>query len=81
MLTRKHFIELANLIHDNTTEFYTKTETETEPKETIINWHKVIKKDEFVDGLMKFLKKDNINFNYTKFQDACDDGIKERRVK
>jgi hypothetical protein len=58
MLSRKYYIMLARVIKDN--RIYSNNST-----------RKIIKMDSFINDLSNELKKDNINFNYSKFERAC----------
>ena len=55
MLSRKHYKMIAKCIKDNTMQ-------DTQP---------IINKVRFIDDISNELKRDNINFNYTTFKDAC----------
>ena len=54
-LTRKYYKMIAQCIKDNTMR-------DTQP---------IINKDSLINDLSKEFKRDNINFNYTTFEDAC----------
>ena len=58
MLSRKHYIMLARVIKDNSINLM--------PNDLIL-------KNKFINDLSKELKKDNINFNYDRFDSACND--------
>ena len=55
MLSRKHYKMIAKCIKDNTMQ-------DTQP---------IINKVRFIEDISNELKRDNINFNYTTFKDAC----------
>jgi len=61
MLSRKHYRMIAQCIKDNT------NSGRVNGKPTMIN------RDSLIDSLSDVLKRDNINFNYTTFRDACND--------
>ena len=54
-LTRKYYKMIAQCIKDNTMR-------DTQP---------IVNKDSLINDLSKEFKRDNINFNYTTFEDAC----------
>ena len=54
-LSRKYYKMIAKCIKDNTMQ-------DTQP---------IINKVRFIDDISNELKRDNINFNYTTFRDAC----------
>ena len=56
-LSRKHYKMIAKCIKDNTMQ-------DTQP---------IINKVRFIEDISNELKRDNINFNYTTFKDACND--------
>ena len=58
MLSRKYYIMLALVIKDNSINLM--------PNDLIL-------KNKFINDLSKELKKDNINFNYDRFDSACND--------
>ena len=58
MLSRKYYIMLARVIKDNSISLM--------PNDLIL-------KNKFINDLSKELKKDNINFNYDRFDEACND--------
>ena len=58
MLSRKYYIMLARVIKDNSINLM--------PNDLIL-------KNKFINDLSKELKKDNINFNYDRFDEACND--------
>ena len=58
MLSRKYYIMLARVIKDNSINLM--------PNDLIL-------KNKFINDLSKELKKDNINFNYDRFDSACND--------
>ena len=74
MLTRKHFIELASIIKSNSVELLDET---IDMSNANSNWY--INKEAFINDLMGFLKRDNINFKYSMFEDACKIKEEERR--
>ena len=61
MLSRKHYKMIAKCIKDNTIKSYKDC-----------NNSYVLGKDRLIDSLSDVLKRDNINFNYTMFRDACE---------
>ena len=66
MLSRKYYIMLARVIKDNSVELVDETIQDSEGK-----WY--INKDNLIHDLSRELKQDNINFNYTRFDEACND--------
>ena len=67
MMSKKHYIKLANLIKSTTTS----VEIVEDIQDVTIAHNKlVINRASFINQLMEFLKEDNINFNYTTFKDA-----------
>ena len=66
MLSRKYYIMLARVIKDNSVELVDETIQDSEGK-----WY--INKDNLIHDLSRELKQDNINFNYTSFDEACND--------
>ena len=66
MLSRKYYIMLARVIKDNSVELVDETTQDGDSK-----WY--INKDNLIYDLSRELKQDNINFNYTRFDDACND--------
>ncbi len=66
MLSRKYYRMLARVIKDNSVELVDETIQDSEGK-----WY--INKDNLIHDLSRELKQDNINFNYTRFDDACND--------
>jgi len=67
MLSRKYYIMLARVIKDNS-ELINDTIVDVDGIKSI-----VINKDSFINDLSNELKKDNINFNYSRFEEACND--------
>tara|TARA_Y100000310_G_scaffold301220_1_gene337488 strand:- start:1291 stop:1479 length:189 start_codon:yes stop_codon:yes gene_type:complete len=55
-MTKKHYIAIANAVKET---------TETHKQTQVIN------KDRFIFRLTQIFKNDNINFNYTRFENAC----------
>ena len=66
MLRRKYYRMLARVIKDNSVELVDETIQDSEGK-----WY--INKDNLIHDLSRELKQDNINFNYTRFDEACND--------
>ena len=66
MLSRKYYRMLARVIKDNSVELVDETIQDSEGK-----WY--INKDNLIHDLSRELKQDNINFNYTRFDEACND--------
>ena len=64
MLTRKYYRLIAQCIKDNSVEVVDET-TQDGLSKMYIN------KDSLINDLSKEFKRDNINFNYTTFEDAC----------
>jgi len=62
MLSRKYYIMLARVIKDNTAS-----------NDNMRFANSRLYKYSLIDDLSKELKKDNINFNYDKFNNACND--------
>jgi len=58
MLSRKYYIMLARVIKDNSIKLM--------PNDLIL-------KSSLIKDLSNELKKDNINFNYSRFEEACND--------
>jgi hypothetical protein len=58
-MTRKHYIKLAEMIHNNTRYGNIRNNTK-----------RVIDADNFYNDLVIFLKQDNPSFNVSKFWDA-----------
>ena len=67
MLSRKYYIMLARVIKDNS-ELINDTIVDVDGIKSI-----VINKDSFINDLSNELKKDNINFNYSRFEEACNE--------
>ena len=65
MMTRKHYNALANAIKETTEAHKLPTNN---PKQVIL---KTINKDRLIFRLCNIFKNDNINFNYTRFENAC----------
>ena len=63
-LTRKYYKMIAQCINDNSVEVVDET-TQDGLSKMYIN------KDSLINDLSKEFKRDNINFNYTTFEDAC----------
>ena len=63
-LTRKYYKMIAQVIKDNSVEVVDET-TQDGLSKMYIN------KDSLINDLSKEFKRDNINFNYTTFEDAC----------
>ena len=63
-LTRKYYKMIAQVIKDNSVEVVDET-TQDGLSKMYINKHSLI------NDLSKEFKRDNINFNYTTFEDAC----------
>ena len=62
MLSRKYYIMLARVIKDNTAS-----------NDNMRFANSRLYKYSLIDDLSKELKKDNINFNYDRFDSACND--------
>ena len=60
MLSRKHYIKIANIIKDS---------TNTSDRHLLPTCNKVT----LINRLGVMFKQDNINYNHSKFLDACDD--------
>ena len=58
MLSRKHYKMIAKCIKDAT--YYNQDK-----------YYNKVDKIQLIDSLSNELKRDNINFNYTTFKDAC----------
>jgi len=61
-MTKKDYIMLARVIKDNTAS-----------NDNMRFANSRLYKYSLIDDLSKELKKDNINFNYDKFNNACND--------
>ena len=66
-LTRKYYKMIAQVIKNNTI-VLSKDSKEECPLYVPNEW---IDKDSLINDLSKEFKRDNINFNYTTFEDAC----------
>ena len=62
MLSRKHYISIASIIKDNT--------SQTEDNNTLI-----IDRDSLINDLSVVFAKDNSLFSRDKFVDACNDNL------
>ena len=60
MLSRKHYRMIAKCIKDNSDNAVSDYVGED-----------MINKNSLIDDISNELKRDNINFNYTTFKDAC----------
>ena len=60
MLSRKHYISIASIIKDNT--------SQTEYNNTLI-----IDRDSFINDITSYFKSDNKLFSWERFVNACDD--------
>ena len=58
MLSRKYYIMLARVINNNSIKLM--------PNDLIL-------KSSLINDLSNELKKDNINFNYSRFKEACNE--------
>ena len=61
MLSRKHYRMIAKCIKDNSDNAVSDYVGED-----------MINKSSLIDDISNELKRDNINFNYTTFRDACE---------
>ena len=66
-LTRKYYRMIAQVIKNNTI-VLSKDSKEECPLYVPNEW---IDKHKLINDLSKEFKRDNINFNYTTFEDAC----------
>ena len=65
MLTRKHYVAIAHAIKETTEAHKIPTNN---PKQVTL---KTINKDRLIFRLCNIFKNDNVNFNYTRFEEAC----------
>ena len=69
MLSKKHYIAIANARKQTTETHNPHPVTSTNYEDS--NPTQVINKDRFIFRLTQIFKNDNINFNYTRFENAC----------